>query len=119
MSGMSSSSIEMIYLCTVDEIGLGKIKKVKVNNKLTVAVCRAPDDKIFVIQNKCSHQGYPLHRGKVKKSCNTYFINCKAHNIEYDLETGLCPEIVEYRQKVFKFSIKGENEIWLKYKGKK
>jgi len=45
-------------------------------------------DKVFAIDNRCPHEGYPLSQGKTEeKSC---VLTCNWHNWKFDLETGKC-----------------------------
>jgi nitrite reductase/ring-hydroxylating ferredoxin subunit len=46
------------------------------------------EDKIFAIDNRCPHEGYPLSQGSVnEKSC---VLTCNWHNWKFDLKTGEC-----------------------------
>lgn len=45
-------------------------------------------DKIFAIDNRCPHEGYPLSHGKTEeKAC---VLTCNWHNWKFDLKTGKC-----------------------------
>ena len=44
----------------------------------------AHDDKVFAVENRCPHMGFPLHRGTVKDGVLT----CHWHHARFDLETG-------------------------------
>jgi nitrite reductase/ring-hydroxylating ferredoxin subunit len=46
------------------------------------------DDKVFALDNRCPHEGYPLSQGKTEgKSC---VLTCNWHNWKFDLESGKC-----------------------------
>lgn len=44
----------------------------------------AHDDRVFAVENRCPHMGFPLHRGTVKDGVLT----CHWHHARFDLETG-------------------------------
>lgn len=44
-------------------------------------------DKIFALDNRCPHEGYPLSEGGVNDTC---VLTCNWHNWKFDLETGEC-----------------------------
>jgi len=43
--------------------------------------------KIFALDNRCPHEGYPLSEGGVSDSC---VLTCNWHNWKFDLKTGEC-----------------------------
>ena len=45
------------------------------------------EEKIFAIDNRCPHEGYPLSEGTTTKNC---VLTCNWHNWKFDLKTGLC-----------------------------
>ena len=44
-------------------------------------------DRIFALDNRCPHEGYPLSEGSFNDSC---VLTCNWHNWKFDLETGEC-----------------------------
>ena len=53
---------------------------------LQIAVFRI-DDKVFAIDNRCPHEGYPLAVGTVSSNC---ILTCNWHNWKFRLEDGAC-----------------------------
>ncbi len=46
------------------------------------------EDKVFALDNRCPHEGYPLSQGKTEgKNC---VLTCNWHNWKFDLESGKC-----------------------------
>ena len=46
------------------------------------------EDKLFALDNRCPHEGYPLSQGSTdKKSC---VLTCNWHNWKFDLLSGKC-----------------------------
>jgi nitrite reductase/ring-hydroxylating ferredoxin subunit len=53
---------------------------------LQIAVFRV-DEKIFAIDNRCPHEGYPLAVGTVSTEC---VLTCNWHNWKFNLADGVC-----------------------------
>src|SRR5262245_38189757 len=45
----------------------------------------ADGDRLFAINNRCPHEGYPLSEGTLGPSCT---LTCNWHNWKFDLATG-------------------------------
>ena len=45
------------------------------------------DDRVFAIDNRCPHEGYPLAAGTVDADC---VLTCNWHNWKFRLEDGQC-----------------------------
>jgi len=45
------------------------------------------EEKIFAIDNRCPHEGYPLSKGQPNSNC---ILTCNWHNWKFDLHTGEC-----------------------------
>ena len=43
------------------------------------------DGRIFAVNNRCPHQGYPLSEGHLSEDCR---LTCNWHNWKFDLESG-------------------------------
>jgi nitrite reductase/ring-hydroxylating ferredoxin subunit len=44
-------------------------------------------DRLFAMDNRCSHQGAPLHKGPVRFGSMNH-VTCPAHGSMFDLEDG-------------------------------
>lgn len=62
-------------------------------------------DKLFAIDNRCPHEGYPLSEGTVDSQ--TCVLTCNWHNWKFDLKTGNC---IDGGDHVTAYPIKEENE---------
>jgi nitrite reductase/ring-hydroxylating ferredoxin subunit len=51
-----------------------------------VAIFRVEDGRIFAVDNRCPHEGYPLAQGSVTDCVLT----CNWHNYKFDLRDGAC-----------------------------
>lgn len=54
------------------------------NGKMTIAVFRTADDRIFALEDRCPHRGGPLSQGIVHDGC----VTCPLHNWVISLESG-------------------------------
>ena len=47
----------------------------------------AVNERVYAIDNRCPHEGYPLVKGSVDESC---VLTCNWHNWKFQLEDGEC-----------------------------
>lgn len=73
-----------IKAARLDQIIENHILAVRVNNHDVILYKQG--DNISCYRNSCSHLGFPLDKGRVKKG----IITCSAHEFKYDLKTGNC-----------------------------
>jgi nitrite reductase/ring-hydroxylating ferredoxin subunit len=69
----------------LDDVPLGGGKVVKRDGR-QLAVFRLDEERVFAIDNRCPHEGYPLVEGTVK-DCT---LTCDWHNWKFDLASGAC-----------------------------
>jgi nitrite reductase/ring-hydroxylating ferredoxin subunit len=72
-------------VCHIDEIPEGCGHCVRVG-EIAIGLYRVAD-AIHAMENRCPHQGYPLHQGELKGA----IIVCEAHGWEFDVRTGFNP----------------------------
>ena len=65
-------------------------------------------DKIYAIDNRCPHMGFPLHRGTVK-DC---ILTCHWHHARFDLGSGGTFDLWADDVRAFPVEIRGE-EVWV------
>jgi nitrite reductase/ring-hydroxylating ferredoxin subunit len=70
----------------VEDLPAGKGAKVEVGGA-TVLLVRS-GERVFAIGNRCTHQGAPLDRGRVKLSGSLATVTCPAHGSVFGLEEG-------------------------------
>jgi nitrite reductase/ring-hydroxylating ferredoxin subunit len=75
-----------IAVGTLDDLPDGKGHRVEVDD-VTVMLVRS-GDRVFAIANRCTHQGAPLVRGRVKLGESLATVTCPAHGSVFDLKTG-------------------------------
>lgn len=70
---------------TLESIKPGGVKLLRVGRE-QVALFRLMDGRIFAVDNRCPHEGYPLSQGAV----NGEVLTCTWHNYKFDLKDGAC-----------------------------
>jgi nitrite reductase/ring-hydroxylating ferredoxin subunit len=80
----------MSAVATERLVRAGSLAEVRESGRLVVhldghTVCLfADDDKVYAVDNRCPHMGFPLHRGTV---CDG-ILTCHWHHARFDLSTG-------------------------------
>ena len=70
-------------ICALDEINpLGS--RVVAGPKGDIAICRAADDQVFALDDRCPHKGGPLSQGLIYGKR----VACPLHNWQIELESG-------------------------------
>jgi nitrite reductase/ring-hydroxylating ferredoxin subunit len=68
-----------------DQLAEGKPVRIELGEEAVFLV--RSGDRLFAMENRCSHQGAPLHRGPVRfGSLNQ--VTCPAHGSMFNLENG-------------------------------
>jgi nitrite reductase/ring-hydroxylating ferredoxin subunit len=73
-----------------DFIRVAKLEELKAAGKLVVRGARCPllvvydDGKVFALDNRCPHLGFPLHRGSIEDG----ILTCHWHHARFDLASG-------------------------------
>ncbi|MBE9250105.1 NifU family protein [Dolichospermum sp. LEGE 00240] len=92
-----------VKVATLDEIIENRILAVRVNNHDVILYKQ--DDHISCYQNRCSHLGFPLDKGRVEKGV----ITCSAHEFKYDLNTGECLTVLDISLQSYEVKVKHDN----------
>lgn len=71
---------------SLDDLPDGKGTKIAVS-EATVLIIRS-GDRVFAIGNRCTHQGAPLDRGRLKFSGSLATVTCPAHGSIFGLDDG-------------------------------
>jgi 3-phenylpropionate/trans-cinnamate dioxygenase ferredoxin subunit len=77
-----SGAAQFLDVCAVDEIAPGAARSAEVAG-FKLLICRAGDE-YFAIENKCSHTGALLTRGRIRGDC----ILCPVHGARFRLRDG-------------------------------
>lgn len=68
-----------------EELAEGKPIRVELDGEAVFLV--RSGDRLFAMENRCSHQGAPLHRGPVRFGSLNH-VTCPAHGSMFNLEDG-------------------------------
>src|SRR5215210_7736563 len=66
------------------------------------------DGKVYAVDNRCPHMGFPLHRGTVQEG----ILTCHWHHARFDLESGGTFDQFADEARVFPVEIR-EGEVWV------
>ena len=68
----------------------------------------ASGDKIYAVDNRCPHMGFPLHRGTVKNG----ILTCHWHHARFDLASGGTFDQWADDARVFPVEVR-DGEVWV------
>jgi nitrite reductase/ring-hydroxylating ferredoxin subunit len=66
------------------------------------------DGRVFAVDNRCPHMGFPLHRGSVRDG----ILTCHWHHARFDLESGGTFDQFADEARVFPVEIR-DGEVWV------
>ncbi|MCJ8156079.1 non-heme iron oxygenase ferredoxin subunit [Sphingomonas sp. LaA6.9] len=76
------SEQNFVAVARVEDVPPGTVKAVDVGGR-SILLCNSKD-RIFAVENQCSHAEEPLACGRIRNG----WIACPAHGARFDLETG-------------------------------
>jgi 3-phenylpropionate/trans-cinnamate dioxygenase ferredoxin subunit len=79
---MNSSEPAFMNVCAADEIAPGATRSAELAG-FELLICRVGDE-YFAIENKCSHTGALMTRGRIRGDC----ILCPVHGARFRLRDG-------------------------------
>ena len=82
---MSDAAAQYVDVARADELAPGATRSAEVAG-FELLICRAGDE-YFAIENKCSHTGSLLTRGRIRGDC----IVCPVHGARFRLRDGKHP----------------------------
>lgn len=74
-------SLHFVAVARVEDVPQGKVKPVTVGGR-SILICH--EDRLYAVENLCSHAQQPLECGRLKYG----WISCPTHGARFDLETG-------------------------------
>jgi nitrite reductase/ring-hydroxylating ferredoxin subunit len=66
------------------------------------------EDKVYAVDNRCPHMGFPLHRGTVRDG----ILTCHWHHARFDLESGGTFDQFADEARVFPVEVR-DGEVWV------
>jgi nitrite reductase/ring-hydroxylating ferredoxin subunit len=67
------------------------------------------NSKVYAVDNRCPHMGFPLSRGTVKNN----ILTCHWHHARFDLNSGGTFDQWAGDVRSFPVAIRNENEVWV------
>ncbi len=74
----------MIDVASIDDLGLGQMLKVNVGESILCLI--NIDNKIYVLDDRCSHADFSLSEGTLDIAAKE--VECPKHGALFDIETG-------------------------------
>jgi nitrite reductase/ring-hydroxylating ferredoxin subunit len=71
------------------------------------------NSKVYAVDNRCPHMGFPLNQGTVKDS----ILTCHWHHARFDLNSGGTFDQWAGDVRAFPVEIRNENEVWVNIAG--
>jgi nitrite reductase/ring-hydroxylating ferredoxin subunit len=72
-----------IEIGAVTEIPVGTLRRVVID-QVSICIANAPDGNFYAIDDRCTHEGYPLSEGEIWGM----EVECPGHLSRFDLRTG-------------------------------
>lgn len=86
MAGTSSGPEERwTHASALEALKPGGARLIRIGRE-QIALFRLSDDRLFAVDNRCPHEGYPLVQGALSGQTLT----CVWHNFKFNLEDGAC-----------------------------
>jgi nitrite reductase/ring-hydroxylating ferredoxin subunit len=92
----------------------GRLDDVRAAGRISVRVAGRSlalffhDGKVYAVDNRCPHMGFPLHRGTVRDG----ILTCHWHHARFDLESGGTFDQFADEARVFPVEVK-DGEVWV------
>jgi nitrite reductase/ring-hydroxylating ferredoxin subunit len=97
-----------VYVANTREIEAAGGRLSVTVKKYTVAIF-IYDSKVYVVDNRCPHMGFPLNQGTVKDG----ILTCHWHHARFDLMNGGTFDQWAGDVTSFPVEIRNENEVWI------
>jgi nitrite reductase/ring-hydroxylating ferredoxin subunit len=95
-------------------VRVGRLEEVRAAGRISVRLAGRSlalffyDGKVYAMDNRCPHMGFPLHRGTVQEG----ILTCHWHHARFDLESGGTFDQFADEARVFPVEIR-EGEVWV------
>ncbi|MBF8299476.1 MAG: Rieske (2Fe-2S) protein [Dehalococcoidia bacterium] len=82
MSTQSMKTNSMVNVCSLEDLALAGPKVISIGGRAIVLFL--DEGRVYALDNRCPHMGFPLHKGTVKSGVLT----CHWHHAKFDLAGG-------------------------------
>ncbi len=103
---MSTGNDHYVFAARLSDVRDAGCKAVQVNEHAVTLF--AHQDKVYAVDNRCPHMGFPLEKGTVKNG----ILTCHWHHARFDLESG--GTFDQFADDVRSFPVEIRNgEVWI------
>jgi len=104
---------QILMTTNIESVRVGTLKELEAKNCMVVRLDQAVavfhnDGKVFAVENRCPHMGFPLHRGSVEDG----ILTCYWHHARFDLASGCTFHLWADDVPKYPVEIRGE-EVWV------
>lgn len=96
----------MVRVCSFEELERSQYKVVSVPGRVVLVLL--DQGKVYALDNRCPHMGFPLHRGTVRDG----ILTCHWHHAKFDLAGGCTFDPFADDVASFRVEVVG-GEVWL------
>ena len=82
MATVETTRKAVVEVCSVEDLGRAEFKTVSVEGRTVLLLL--DQGKVYALDNRCPHMGFPLHRGTVSDG----ILTCHWHHAKFDLAGG-------------------------------
>ncbi|HMH53523.1 MAG TPA: Rieske (2Fe-2S) protein [Candidatus Acidoferrum sp.] len=97
-----------IKICTFEDLERERRKVISVNGRTVLVLLE--EGRVFAVDNRCPHMGFPLHRGTVKDG----ILTCHWHHAKFELAGGCTFDPFADDVTVFDVEMSG-GDVWLRW----
>src|SRR5919112_5794904 len=105
-TGLETRSANFVRAALLDDVRDAGRMSVRVGNRSLALFFH--DGRVYAVDNRCPHMGFPLHRGTVQNG----ILTCHWHHARFDLESGGTFDQFADEAHVFPVEIR-DNEVWV------
>src|SRR5262244_3555228 len=102
----ANGSRATVRVCSLAELTAERRKVVAVDGRTILILL--DNDRVFALDNRCPHMGFPLHRGSVKDG----ILTCHWHHAKFDLASGCTFDLFADDAPTYGVEVR-DGEVWL------
>jgi nitrite reductase/ring-hydroxylating ferredoxin subunit len=96
----------MIKVCALKELERDRIRVTSAGGHAVALVL--DEGRVFAVDNRCPHMGFPLHRGTVRDG----ILTCHWHHAKFDLASGCTFDLFADDAPTFRVEVR-DGDVWL------
>ena len=96
----------MVRACSLAELERDRIRVTSAGGRAVAVVL--DEGRVYAVDNRCPHMGFPLHRGTVRDG----ILTCHWHHAKFDLASGCTFDLFADDAATFPVDVR-DGEVWL------